>query len=503
MKICFFLQRRFVFIGHAMAMNIKDIAPETEFCAVVQSRPSLDFINKQKDIKYSSIIFDEDIHRTLYDEKIDYTYLKWLEKEYGVPNLWPYLYIDRVVMNGQLLREYPYNSPLLSRDEMLRDVQVNAKAIIAFLEKEKPDAIVISVIGSVASTMLYHIAKKKGIQTVNMEFARIGNRIAFSEDDMTFTWVKKRFDEIRKGRKSNQRESAQKFLDEFRNAPAPYDASYMKEFYGKKGRLTALKFLHPSKLSKSIPWHLKTVVSDVKKIRKHDYNDIFVWWAVWDKFKRSIRTIVGYSDLYTKPNWEERFAYFPLHIEPEIAIMRYAPYHTNQIEIIRNIARALPIDMYLYIKEHPGMVGYRTREYYKEILRIPNIRLISPNIPGSELSKRAVITTVITSTAAWEALLCGKPSLTFGNTYFNDIPGVERCRAFDDLPYLIKKQLEEWKSDDQVLLDYICALLEDSVSADFQAMWNDAAPIEVILKNKGMTELSHLLAQKIGVIKMS
>lgn len=501
MKICFFLQRRFVFIGHAMALNIKKVAPETEFCAMVQYRPGFDFIRNQKEIPYTSTIFEEDIYASFMHEEIDYDYLRNLEKEYGIPNLWPYLYFDRIVMNGQFLREYPHNKPTLSRDDMLRHVQSAAKAVIAFLEKEKPDAVVFSVIGSVASTLLYHIAKKKGIQTVNMEFARIGNRIAFSEDDMTFTWTKKRFDEIQAGRASSQITEAKKFLDEFRSAPAPYDASYMKEFYGEKGRLTALRFLQPARLLRSIPWHLRTLISDVRKIRKHDYNDIFIWWALWDKLKRIIRTIIGFSDLYDKPNWSERFAYFPLHIEPEIAIMRYAPYHTNQLEIIRTIARALPIDMYLYVKEHPGMVGYRPRAYYKEILNIPNVRLISPNVPGSELSRRAAITTVITSTAAWEALLCNKPSVTFGGVFFNDLPGVVRCYSFEDLPYIIKKQLEEWKPDEKVLLNYIAALLEDSVSANFQAMWNDAASLEEILKDSGMVELSHVLAEKIGVVK--
>ena len=43
-----------------------------------------------------------------------------LEKEYGIPNLWPYLYIDRVLMNGQLVREYPYNKTTLSHEDMMR-----------------------------------------------------------------------------------------------------------------------------------------------------------------------------------------------------------------------------------------------------------------------------------------------------------------------------------------------------------------------------------------------
>ena len=52
--------------------------------------------------------------------KLDIEYLHFLEKEYGIPNLWPYLHIDRVVMHGQLIREYPHDQPLLSHEEMMR-----------------------------------------------------------------------------------------------------------------------------------------------------------------------------------------------------------------------------------------------------------------------------------------------------------------------------------------------------------------------------------------------
>lgn len=500
-KVCFFLQRRFAYIGHAMAVHIKEIAPETEFCAVVNQRTSLGFLQTQKDLIYTSLILEQDIHKKLFEEELDITYLKWLEKEYGIPNLWPYLYADRVVMHGQLVREYPYDNPSLSERDMLRRLQVTAKAVISLLEQEKPDAIVTSVIGSVASMLLYHIGKKKGIQTVHIEFARIGNRIVLSEDYRTFTWVKEKFGEIMGGRVSSQRDAAEQFLETFRASSKHYNEAAVPGFYSNTGRWANMRFLHPKRLLKSIPFHLRLFWQDVRRIGHFDYTDILIWWSLWDLSKRKVRGLRGYGDLASQPNWNEQFAYFPLHMEPEVATMTYAPLYTNQLEIIRIAARSLPVGMPLYIKEHPGMAGYRTRAYYKQFLKIPNVRLIYPHISGLELSKKSSLTIAITGTSAWESILFKRPVITFGDVFFNDIPGVKHCRGFEELAFLVKEQLELRHHDEATLTAYISALLEDSVSVDFSAMWNRAASIDEISADEGMRGLSLLLAEKIGIKK--
>lgn len=499
MKICFFLQRRFAYIGHAMAFHMKQEWPETEFCAVTQVRQSHDFLSSQKDIAYTSLVLDEDIFKKIRAEKVDTSYIAWLEQEYGIPNLWPYLYIDRVVMNGQLVREYPYNNPSLSHEEMLACVQVYAKEIIAFLDRERPDAVVISVIGCVSSLLLYHIAKKRGIKSINIEFARIGNRIVYSEDYSTLSWVKERFQEIQQGRVSLAQEQAKTFLEKFREEPAPYDADYMQEFYAKKGRLSNLSFLYPKRLLHSIPWHFRTLFTDIRRARRQDYTDIFLWNALWDKLKRKVRGVIGFSGIFSTPNYSVPYAYFPLHIEPEIAMMLYAPYYTNQIELIKVAARALPMSMKLYVKEHPGMAGYRTRAFYKELKKIPNVCIVAPHLSGTEVARHAALTITITSTSGWEALLLKKPVITFGDVFFNDIPGVLRCRGFEELPYLVKQQLELWKHDEKTLVNYISALIEDSVEVDFSELWNRGASANEMKDDAGVRHLALLLGNRVGL----
>lgn len=501
MKICFFLQRRWALIGHAMATHLQENFSDTEFCGLVSMRPSLKFLQDQKDIHYTSLLLEDDIHKKLFSETIDYPYLTWLEKEYGTPNLWPHLYVDRVVMNSQLRREYPYNEPLLSHEDMLRRIQVTAKEIIAFLDREKPDVVVISVIGSVGSSLLYTIAQKRGIKTITIELARIQNRMAFSETYKGFSWVTTYFKEIQGGRKSQEYQHAIDFLNEFRERPTAYRKEADPSFNKQTLRRANLFFLRPAHLLWSIYWHLKTLLKDLGKAQNSDYTDIFIWWHVWDKLKRKTRGLVGYADLYTKLGDNERYAYYPLHYDPEMATLLYAPYYTDQMMLIKAIARSLPVDMKLYVKEHPAMVGYRTRKFYKEILKTPNVQLIGPNQSGILLAKNASLTVTITGSGGWESILFKKPVITFGDVFYNDLSFVKQCRGFEELPYLIKSQLEHQTNNEEETLNFISALLEDSIPVDYMNLWINADSLHDITKDSGIAAFTNQLGEKIGLHK--
>ncbi len=502
MKICFFLQRRWVILGHSMAAQIKKDFPESEFCGLVQTRQTYNFLTKeQKDFTYTSLLLEENIHKKLFTEKIDLDYLKWVESEYGIPNLWPYLYIDRVLMNGQLVREYPFNKPMLSHEEMMKRVQVTARELIAFLDREKPDVVVFSVIGALGSRLLYHMAQKRGIKTINLEVSRIKNGMSFTDDYKTFTWVKQRFDEIQAGSESPKREDAVNFLEEFRNKPEPFYAPAAPSYNNQAYRRSNLRFLAPTKLLWSIRFHTKTFFSDLKRIKNDDYSDIFIWWTIWDKTKRKIRGLIGYSDLYSPVVPGEDFAFYPLHFDPEMTTMLYAPYYTDQIQVVKAAARSIPLHMKLYVKDHPAMTSYRSRTYYKELIKIPNVKLISSAVNGHDLARTAKLTITITGTAGWESILFKRPVITFGDVYFTNIPGVKRCHGWEELPYLVKEQLENWKHDEESLINYLSALLEESVPVDYLNLWTSAKTMGEITDNEGMIALSRALAAKIGLKK--
>lgn len=115
------------------------------------------------------------------------------------------------------------------------------------------------------------------------------------------------------------------------------------------------------------------------------------------------------------------YVFFPLHLQPEASIdIKGSPF-TAQIEIVRAMARTLPVTHDLYVKEHSVALKTRQPEFYRELIRIPGVRLITPFVDGLRLISGAEIVVSITGTAAYEAALFGKPALTIAPIFFDRI----------------------------------------------------------------------------------
>ena len=131
----------------------------------------------------------------------------------------------------------------------------------------------------------------------------------------------------------------------------------------------------------------------------------------------------------------------PLHLIPESTTFVKAPFYIDELNIISQISKSLPIGWILYVKEHQSMLGERSFEFYKKVNQFPNVKLVQINYyddpkPWIE-NAQGVIT--IAGTAAYEAALLGKTSIIFSGVPFGLIKGITRANSFEELPKLIAK----------------------------------------------------------------
>ncbi len=497
-KFCFFLQRSYAYTGHALAVWLKEKYGVTEFSAYTGVRRMHEYLLSQKDIRYSALLLDEDVHNRYKDETLDLEYLRNLEKEYGIPNVWPYLTVDREIMSNQAAREYPYNAPRYTHEEILRILQVTAKAVIAFLDKEKPDVIVFSVIGAVPSLLLYHIAKKRGIKIAHILTVSLKDRFTISERYDIFTDAEKIFQKrFASKAKDDYYVEAKKVLSNFRASPHPYDPK--RSAAGQPvNRARQLRFLSPQNLLRSVRWFAKMCYTYATGNAREDYTTVSPINYIKDHVKRKLRNLWGVADLYDAFLPDEPYAFFALGYEPEMSLSLLAPF-ADQLYLVRQTARSLPVGWKLYVKEHPEMVPYRPRAYYKELKKIPNVRLMNPALDGTTLVAHSQLIVTVTGSAAWEGVLLKKPGIVFGDRFYNALSMIKKCTEIERLPYLVKEQIEVWRYDEEELLQFIAAILEDSASLKFIELWEQE--YNSAKKKAGLEPLADLIAKKTGLAR--
>ena len=496
MKGCLVLQRRFAYIGHELAVLLKERNGIDEFCAYVFTRDSYNFLVKQTDIQYSDIILDEDVHKRHKTEELDYEYLRWLEKEYG--NIWSFINVDRVVRHGQLIREYPHDATPYTHEEMLRIVQVTAKRIIAFLDKEKPDFLFTYQPGAVASLLLYTIAKRRGIPTITTIIPATSNLVSVSLRHDRLTWAERIFNENlnKPPEKIARYAEARQFIKEFRDKPAVYSKVYSSLI--KFGKWRQFDFLFPQNLSRTARWIYRLFANWSSNAEKRtDYSTIHPFFYIIDRIKRKLRNLIGVDDLYDAYDSAKPFAYYALHLEPELPILLLAPFDTDQVAIVKRLAQSLPVGMYLYVKEHPLMTPYRPRAFYKALKKIPNVKLLRPEISSFGLMRRAALVATITGSAGWEALLLGKPVITFGEVFYNAVSSVARSSTPEKLPILVAQQLNRPVGTDEELVRFVAALFEDSAHCDILYVWENGDDREQ--KRKDLKGFADLIARKVNL----
>jgi len=161
------------------------------------------------------------------------------------------------------------------------------------------------------------------------------------------------------------------------------------------------------------------------------------------------------------------------------------------------VARALPVGYKLYVKEHPTMVMYRPRSFYKELKKNPNVKLINPTTKGFDVISQAKLITTITGSCGWEATLLKKPVITFGQAFYNQLSFIKKCRAFEDLPQMVKEQLENFNYDENELLEYLIKIFESSAPVDLISVWDDASDSQ--RQKRALEPLADLIAKKLGI----
>ena len=183
--------------------------------------------------------------------------------------------------------------------------------------------------------------------------------------------------------------------------------------------------------------------------------------------KKKFRQQFINKNFLTELKYDEKFIYFPLAVEPERNLLIGTPYYTNQLENIRHIVKSLPIDYKLYVKETPSQITrhWRRISEYKDMMSIPNVRLLHPSVLPSEIYKKTSLVITIVGSSSLEAAFYKKPSIVFTEQAYSTLPSVYTIKSFDELPKAIRISLNK-KVNEEDLDRYISLFNENSFVFD-------------------------------------
>ena len=480
-KILFWLDGHLLYFCLAYSLHKKYNA---DYYAVIDVPDRLKkFFSEQEFVQFEKIWFYHD--QIITKKYPDLQYLENFEKKYAI-NLW------QLVINERLL--YKYNEyHKFTKNEILSILEHECKFFEQIMDETKPDFIISQDSGLHHSHLLCELAKTRGIKVLMINVSKFGERCYISQNIHTLDFlhsldgVKSRdlsFVELEQHLKSViLSKSLMKFTNQSRSSKIDKIKAAVQLLFISKN--TNIK-THYSYFGRT---KIRVLIKEIFSAVKTKYRAYFIK-------KHSIYKI---EDL--------NIVYMPLHQEPERSLLIDAPFYTNQIETIRHVAKSIPIEYVLYVKEHPTQGkarGWRPISTYKEILAIPNVKFIHHSISSEELIKKSSLTISVGGSAAFEAAFFQKPSILFANLGYSLLPSIYKLNCLEDLPNAIRLSIN--KKVSSIDLDkYVTVLEENSFDFDwlgfvlrcFKEFFYDGILVDV---NINPSQMQHFLEQEKDIL---
>lgn len=383
--------------------------------------------------------------------KVNFDRLEEINKKYTF-----FKGLNKQLLSSQLIST-PYHSiPFVptTYEENLYWLTLNYDRAEQLIEKIKPDFILDTESGEIQRTIINEISHYKKIPYINLEDTRYKNFIV-----PTFSLglkVDKYFSDAYNKNKNDVENHYLIEIEKYRNQSkimpdmyighkaSSYDFSFfdaVKFILFKTYKFIGYRLYSIKQKSNKVPFNTPLNQHPIKKI-------------LWNYFL-AVRKFYLYSKFnkYFENPDNEKYVYYPMHYIPESSTYVKAPMYMNEMSLIEAISKSLPINWKLYVKEHQSMIGERPLDFYKKVQKLQNVKIVKSNFykdPKPWIEKSQCVVT-ITGTAGFEAAMLNKPTIVFGEVFYNVIPGIKIANSFNDLEPIFKLiETNNWHKDNTI-----------------------------------------------------
>ena len=450
-KIIFWLNANMLFFG--LATNLQKTYDCKLYAVIDITNRTKKFFEEQNLVNFQKIWFLHDHIQKTY--KIDIDYLRNFEKKYSI-NLWQLGFNERIFYQHNEFYKF-------TQDEILSILEKECKLYESILDEIQPDFLITNETALHQQHLFYEICRKRGIKVLMLNQSKFAYKCIISQE----------LHKLDSMPALSKIPSKKRTFDELLNVLTSTDNTKQLQLYSKN--------FGNSKSSK-----LKAVSEYIFKSDNSNTETHFSYYGR-SKFKvlvdyliksRKATTRKSFIDKYLEYEIydNEQFVLFTLHQEPERSLLIATPFYTNQLEVIRHIAKSLPPGYKLYVKEHFSQLLREWREisYYKEIIEIPNVRLYHPSANIEPLIQKSSLVISIGGTTSFEAAFYQKPSIIMADLGFAILPSVQKLNSLEELPLMIRHGLETKVNSDD-LDKYLSILDEHSFDFDLKGYESNEA----------------------------
>ena len=434
------------------------------FIGIVSDKHDMSFFQNQQIISFKELVYypDSYINKPLFNMDN----LKKFEKLYDL-NIWLDAYTDRYFY------KYLVDFHKFSKEEILSIIENSISFFVDILEKHKPKLILMQQVGeNVSNILLYRITKKMKIKVLMPVPIHMHNTFIMSEDN-----------EVRE-----ITEGFKKLMNKVVDESKIYDENFIKKSSRQESLNVQLKYNYKnSNFSQKINHYIKRLTQNPEpiymNIGKTKLKVIKYKFQKYFETKKRHKFLINESIKEIK---DKKFIYYALQSEPEGRTLMDTPFYSNQITLIENIAKSIPVDSVLYVKEHPVQKTKLGRpiEDYKKIIALPNAKLIHSSIDSQELISKSQGVAVISGSVGFEALFYKKPIILFGDEYYDKLSMVTKIVTLNTLPNVISNALSNFKFNNNELNALMQSINEQTISVSYYSIIKDAVVLSSIQRNK-------------------
>ncbi len=233
----------------------------------------------------------------------------------------------------------------------------------------------------------------------------------------------------------------------FDQTPSETSIKYAEQFYsqkditpfyvkGLKSRLSLIRLWNTVlTLVKSLLTFLLVKTKGINKYLSTYYTPRYKWRDLLI----ALKSFWGSYDDINRFKGKYELIFYPLHYEPEAAILYMSEFNEDQIALIRNLSKCLNQNQILAVKEHPQQLGLLlTKEFRKLRKRLSNVIFIRGEVPSDWVINNVELIVTQTGTLGWEAIIRNKPVVLLGKNFYDKYPYINNFVSFDDLRHMIR-----------------------------------------------------------------